>query len=237
MHIHLPKPLHGWREFLGEVGIIVVGVIIALGLEAWVDDLHWQSKVTEARTQLRHEVGNNLALMDYRISMQQCVDRRIKELSFIVTKATTSGRIPPLGPIGLLPSATFPTSVWESQVAAQTMTHFPAQQIAAISRAYRFIDAFRVGNLAERDAWLTLNTMVGPGRPLDPASLSRLIEALEVARDWNASVKYRKSPIFRVLTKGGLGADFPQLDPHNPPVLPTDTPLICKSIGKAPESY
>jgi len=23
MHFHLPKPLHGWREFAGEVGIIV----------------------------------------------------------------------------------------------------------------------------------------------------------------------------------------------------------------------
>jgi len=31
MHFHLPKPLHGWREFAGEVGIIVIGVLIALG--------------------------------------------------------------------------------------------------------------------------------------------------------------------------------------------------------------
>ena len=33
MHFHLPKPLHGWREFAGEVGIIVVGVLIALAAE------------------------------------------------------------------------------------------------------------------------------------------------------------------------------------------------------------
>lgn len=31
MHFHLPKPLHGWREFVGEVGIIVLGGLIALG--------------------------------------------------------------------------------------------------------------------------------------------------------------------------------------------------------------
>jgi len=31
MHLHLPKPLHGWRELAGAVGIIVVGVLIALG--------------------------------------------------------------------------------------------------------------------------------------------------------------------------------------------------------------
>ncbi len=30
MHLHLPKPLHGWREFPGEVGIIVIGVPLAL---------------------------------------------------------------------------------------------------------------------------------------------------------------------------------------------------------------
>ena len=38
MHFHLPKPLHGWREFVGEVAIIVLGVLIALTLEAVVDD-------------------------------------------------------------------------------------------------------------------------------------------------------------------------------------------------------
>src|SRR4051794_16645332 len=33
MHVHLPEPLHGRREFVGEVGIIVIGVLIALGAE------------------------------------------------------------------------------------------------------------------------------------------------------------------------------------------------------------
>lgn len=37
VHFHLPKPLHGWREFLGEEGIIVFGVLIALGAEQIVE--------------------------------------------------------------------------------------------------------------------------------------------------------------------------------------------------------
>jgi hypothetical protein len=28
MHFHLPKPLHGWRAFAGEVGIIAVAALI-----------------------------------------------------------------------------------------------------------------------------------------------------------------------------------------------------------------
>ena len=31
MDFHLPKPLHGWREFVGEVRTTVLGVLIALG--------------------------------------------------------------------------------------------------------------------------------------------------------------------------------------------------------------
>src|SRR5258708_2499167 len=37
MHFHLPKPLHGWREFTGEVGIIVIGLLIALAVQQGVD--------------------------------------------------------------------------------------------------------------------------------------------------------------------------------------------------------
>jgi hypothetical protein len=38
MRVHLPKPLHGWRAFVGEVGVIVLGVLIALGAEQMVQD-------------------------------------------------------------------------------------------------------------------------------------------------------------------------------------------------------
>ena len=33
MRFLLPKPIHGWRMFAGEVGIIVIGVLIALGAQ------------------------------------------------------------------------------------------------------------------------------------------------------------------------------------------------------------
>ena len=236
MHFHLPKPLPGWREFVGEVGIIVVGVLIALAFEAMVDDLRWRGKVSAARTELRHEVGHNLALLDDRISEQQCVKRRLDQLAVIITRASASGRLPPLGAVGSADGYTFPVSVWESQIAAETMTHFPAEQTAAISRVYRFIETIHDTNRAEVAAWTTLQTMVGPGRTVDAGSVSRLIEALEIARIGNRAVKYEKRAVQRVLVNGGLGRDFPQLDPRNPPVL-TSGHTICDPIGKPPETY
>jgi hypothetical protein len=50
MHFHLPKPLHGWREFAGEVGIIDNGVLIALGAEQVVETVHGNSEVRQFRS-------------------------------------------------------------------------------------------------------------------------------------------------------------------------------------------
>jgi hypothetical protein len=37
MDIHKPKPIHNFREFLSEIGVIVCGVLIALILEQAVE--------------------------------------------------------------------------------------------------------------------------------------------------------------------------------------------------------
>ena len=41
MDFHLPKPLHGRREFFDEVGINRISVFIALGAEQVVEHFHW----------------------------------------------------------------------------------------------------------------------------------------------------------------------------------------------------
>jgi hypothetical protein len=51
----LPKPLHGWRIFWGEVGIIVVGVLIAVSAEQLADKFDWAHKVSQAEENMRIE--------------------------------------------------------------------------------------------------------------------------------------------------------------------------------------
>ena len=55
MHVHLPKPLHGWRAFVGEVGIIVIAVLIALAAEQAVEALHWRNEAREFRRAVDRE--------------------------------------------------------------------------------------------------------------------------------------------------------------------------------------
>lgn len=65
MHFHLPKPLHGWREFAGEVGIIVLGVLIALGAQQLVEWANRLSQVNEMSARLRKESLENRDGMNF----------------------------------------------------------------------------------------------------------------------------------------------------------------------------
>jgi len=93
MHLHLPKPLHGWREFLGEVGIIVLGVLIALGAEQAIDTLHSRNEVKQTRQALDVELGHNLASFDYRIGIQSCAQDRLNELQEIIDRESRGQRV------------------------------------------------------------------------------------------------------------------------------------------------
>ena len=72
MHFHLPKPLHGWREFAGEVGIIVIGVLIALGAEQVVESSHDRLQVEKMRSRLGSELSNNLINVYERLAIDRC---------------------------------------------------------------------------------------------------------------------------------------------------------------------
>ena len=81
MSFALPKPLHGWREFAGEVGIIVLGVLIALGAQQVVEDLSWRAQVRQATETLRHEVGDHYREAAEFVIAAPCIDHQLQILS------------------------------------------------------------------------------------------------------------------------------------------------------------
>ena len=80
MHFHLPKPLHGWRELAGEVGIIVLGVLIALAFEQLVDDWQWHKKVAIVRRSLMGELANDRARWEIDLATARCATIDIDRL-------------------------------------------------------------------------------------------------------------------------------------------------------------
>ena len=61
MEIHKAKAVHGWRELLNEVGVIVIGVVIALTGEQAAEALHWRHTVHLTRESLSRDLSEDLS--------------------------------------------------------------------------------------------------------------------------------------------------------------------------------
>ena len=81
MDIHKANPVHGWRDFAKEVGIIVLGVLIALGAEQIAQAVHWRYQVEQSRQAMRLELSEDDALQALaRVSVTGCLDLQLAGL-------------------------------------------------------------------------------------------------------------------------------------------------------------
>ena len=81
MDIHTPKhPVRSLREFLKEVGIIVLGVLRALGAEQTVEWVHWRQQVEITDEALQQEIRSDLRPSYERHADEHCKNDRIAHL-------------------------------------------------------------------------------------------------------------------------------------------------------------
>jgi hypothetical protein len=182
VEIHKPKPVRDWREFLSEMSVIVLGILIALGGEQLIETLHWRYEVRETEARLAGELGANAAIAMWRVHTASCVEKRLDEIGGIIDAAATSGKLPPIGALGQPLWYLWGHGTWDSAVASQTATHFPAQRLANFAVAYQFISRLGEINQRELEAWTDLWVLVGPGRPFDSSAAASARLAASRAR-------------------------------------------------------
>ena len=185
MHFHLPKPLHGWRAFVGEVGIIVIGVLIALGAEQMVEWVHWRNQVADAQRALDREVAYDLGAVEKRQQEAPCIDRRLREIRALLAGSTSglrSGSRPPLGQPQLWRPR---TEVWQAAVAGQAAEHMPLATRLGYAGLYGGFQWFAQKAEDETDAWSVLAELDDPGTlgPEDLASVRQARSRAQVAAD------------------------------------------------------
>ena len=239
MEIHNPKPIHNWRDFLKEVGTIVLGVCIALAAEQGVEWLHWRGQVAEARSIIATELTGNLVGAISRVRAAECGERRLDELALILDQAAKTGSLPPMGDIGMPPRSTWPSGVWDSVVASQTATHFPRQLLANLAETYKGFERLEEFSGREIEAWNELATMIGPGRRLDPASEADLRKALSEARATGRLMNNQSLNVVGRIRDLRLPLSQDDLDRE---AAAMKRPLasftqVCAPIGAIPPSY
>ena len=223
MHFHLPKPLHGWREFVGEVGIIVVGILIALAGEQLVEGFHWRSVVAEFRSAEDAELANNLAAFRYRLQQSPCVERRIEELRQW-GKNSRVGRAQPLNAeIGRPSVVILRSSVWNAR--GEALSHMPLGTRLDYSGSYDLFDNVQQQIFAEREAWRNLAAF-NDVDTLSAEDRMRLNELLYRAKSIDRVLKLNWAPIEADAKRLGIKPDFGL----NAQFIPPPDPKFCAPL-------
>ena len=164
MHFHLPKPLHGWREFVGEVGIIVIGVMIALGAEQLIERWHDREKVDRAIEALRVEVGKH-EFASAEIEMTtHCIFAQIEAISTRIS----GGDGAPLpkftdefqsGFVIRIPNRVYSDATWQSVNSSDTLRRLDPKRADDLAIYYAQLTQQRNSNRAALDLVSSLNAL------------------------------------------------------------------------------
>ena len=181
MHVHLPKPLHGWRAFVGEVGIIVIGVLIALGAEQIVEAVHWRHKVEATKTAIDTELGDDLR---WALMVQQyapCAQAYLAKYEAAVVTGDTSTirKLLDLSPeISPFPAAAWSQGTFLAALSSQVEDHLPEGRMAAYSREFTWVPLEMQYQFKIYDEFATAKA-AGLGLGRSPDIVERQIEAVE----------------------------------------------------------
>jgi hypothetical protein len=172
MDIHKPKPWAGWREFVKEIGTIVIGVLIALGAEQAVEWLHWQQRTHEAEQSMRGELSRATVYAQIHITVEACELDMLQKVRATLL-APGDGWRPPYvirdtqgADHGLLEVPINPWSgeSWRNAQADGTVNHLSAGTQARYSADFTKLAATRANNEVENALAAELGSLTAPRR-------------------------------------------------------------------------
>ena len=216
MHFHLPKPLHGWREFAGEVGIIVIGVLIALAFESLVEHWHHDRQVDLARGAVRAELENAGVVAYERLAVQPCLQGRIKDLqsqlsgegpwsgSPMDVKSNLYFNVMPV--VYRAPNRPLPMDGWKAAITGGTVDFMHPETVRGLSAIYNAVADFAANQADEQRAATRLSPLAFD-RPRDDNSRTQMLANLAEVDRINGLLVLDASELVEGIRSLKLGID------------------------------
>src|SRR3954454_22098260 len=179
-HVDAPdaKIFHNWRDFLKEVGTIVLGVLIALAAGEAADAWNWRQEVSIVEDSLNDELADSVFAAQERIKIADCQRQTLDALDDLADKSrgTLVIRNTPVSRNRVWGSAS-----WDAAVASGAIAHMPHDTRNAYSVLFSFVRLFRDLNIRQQELWATIGAYRRP-RPLTETSRERFVEAVAQLR-------------------------------------------------------
>jgi len=201
--IHRPKAARSWREFFIEIGTIVTGILIALGLEQSIEAVHERSLARETREAIDAEIQDNLDRAAYRQAQQPCIDKRLKEITGLLAD-WAAGKAPPpgiaIGDPGDLPLV---EQRWQANLNSGRFSSQSAKAQGDQASFYTTLSILDDMERREHYAWSELRALeLGAG--VLPADLRpNLVSAPQAARTDSSDIRQLGQQVLETARRAG----------------------------------
>jgi hypothetical protein len=139
-HVHLPKPLHGWREFFGEVGIIVLGVLLALGAEQLIEHVSWIHKRSQVKASMREELGNDDGVVAAGlIDLSRCSNVVLERTQRAIDAGADRQHVATIARSYPVLHAFYDQDAWDAAKASEALMHGGEDTTLQWAAAYSFV--------------------------------------------------------------------------------------------------
>ena len=203
MDLHKPHAAKTWREFFVELGTVVIGILIALGLEQAVEQVHEHQLAREAHEAIVAEMQEDLDRVAYRLSQQPCIDRRIGEITGLLSD-WKDGKAPPPGlDIGDPGDPPEVDQRWQANLNSGRFSREPPAEQAEQASFYTSLAILLDMGRREHYAWSQLRTLELQS-VLTPDLRPGLIGALQEARTDASDIRQLGQDVVNKSRRAGL---------------------------------
>lgn len=173
----------GWTAFVGEIVVVIAGVLIALGAGELVTAWNWQRKVAEGEQQLAAELRRGYLSAMEQVVVSPCVQAQLDALSAgVMASGDTLTPFPVLDtPVSRtvvsIPVRSYLDGTWRALLDDGTLPHLASERRQLYDLAYeRFerIEARNADAVTSRGRLLVLSQPI----PLDPSVRLALLREL-----------------------------------------------------------
>jgi len=186
LEVHAPhESIHTWKDFFIHIATIVIGLLIAVGLEQGVEWMHHKHQLREVRSQLTEERDLNLRILDRNEELDVQMKAELNADIQLLQRHLVQNRAPLPGNLHYeWYSLALQTGAWQSATQSAAIGLMPEKELILYSYRYNVIDYYMesskaFNNTMEQAAAIVRDTPDGNLSPDDTRDLIRLTHQAE----------------------------------------------------------
>jgi len=221
MPFKLPKPLHGWRAFAGEVGIVTLGVLIALAAQELVGEIHQRQEVAQLTGALRAELADNRARWEHVRNSDPCTLQRLDALEHWNATAPAGARLNRAYRLFLWNQH---SGAWDLARTSPTTANIPLRERLIFASLYDAINNWRQMINEENANAQALNGLLGTAD--QPENRRRIAYHIYLARMFVSRRQFNYDYMFKRFDALRIAPDDSQL------TVKANDKLLCEPLDR-----